>query len=214
MTPLNDNNGLEVPFYHSKLGTEWQRQELLKRFTGESRPKLDHIICTNAFGMGLDVPDVRLVIHWQQPSSVEDYLQEFGRAGRDGAQSVAVIFKEEVRGGGRDVGLLRYMAEKTSFRAATDESSARRILAHRTQQIADLRNLLEGDGCYRDRLVSYFEGPKAGGRQGLGRAILNAVFSARPSTRRFRYCCDHCAAMSPRLESLPEHVTAVFGKHR
>ncbi|TGR90504.1 DNA helicase, partial [bacterium M00.F.Ca.ET.191.01.1.1] len=75
--------GLNIPFYHSKLGNAWERQELVKRFLGQSRPVVDQIICTNAFGMGLDVPNVRLVIHWQQSASVEDLLQEFGRAGRD-----------------------------------------------------------------------------------------------------------------------------------
>jgi ATP-dependent DNA helicase RecQ len=86
---LNEK-GLDIPFYHSKLGTAWERQELVKRFLGQSRPSVDQIICTNAFGMGLDVPNVRLVIHWQQSASVEDQLQEFGRAGRDGKPSVAV----------------------------------------------------------------------------------------------------------------------------
>ena len=55
---------LEIPFYH----------------------EVPHIICTNAFGMGLDIPDVRLVIHWQQPAFAEDLPQEFGRAGRDGGR--------------------------------------------------------------------------------------------------------------------------------
>ncbi|WP_281062460.1 helicase-related protein, partial [Mesorhizobium sp. M1C.F.Ca.ET.193.01.1.1] len=51
--------GLNIPFYHSKLGNAWERQELVKRFLGQSRPVVDQIICTNAFGMGLDVPNVR-----------------------------------------------------------------------------------------------------------------------------------------------------------
>ena len=51
---------------------------------GESLPAVNQIICTNAFGMGLDLPNVRLVVHWQQSASVEDLLQELGRAGRDG----------------------------------------------------------------------------------------------------------------------------------
>ncbi|MER9313537.1 hypothetical protein NKI51_30485 [Mesorhizobium australicum] len=67
--------GLDIPFYHSKVGTAWERQELVKRFLGQSRPVVDQIVCTNAFGMGLDVPNVRLVVHWQQSASVEDLLQ-------------------------------------------------------------------------------------------------------------------------------------------
>ena len=78
------DQGLETPFYHSQLASPWEREQLVKRFVGESRPIVDRIICTSAFGMGLDVRNVRMVIHWQHPSSVEDYLQEFGRAGRDG----------------------------------------------------------------------------------------------------------------------------------
>ncbi|WP_244938019.1 helicase-related protein [Sinorhizobium sojae] len=154
------NNGLEIPFYHSKLGTEWERQELLKRFQGESRPVVNHIICTNAFGMGLDIPDVRLVIHWQQPASVEDYLQEFGRAGRDGRQSVAVRLIETGRRAGRDVGLLRSMAEKTASGSGLDEITARAMLLQRLSQIDDLTALLGSKDCFRKALVEYFEGPK------------------------------------------------------
>ncbi|TGS51772.1 DNA helicase, partial [Mesorhizobium sp. M1D.F.Ca.ET.183.01.1.1] len=95
------------------------RQELVKRFLGQSRPVVDQIICTNAFGMGLDVPNVRLVIHWQQSASVEDLLQEFGRAGRDRKPSASVIFHD---GPGRgDTGRLRYMAELTVSNAPGDD---------------------------------------------------------------------------------------------
>src|SRR5262249_8100596 len=147
------NNGLEVPFYHSRFGTEWERQELLKRFQGESLPVAHHMICTNAFGMGLDVPDVRLVIHWQQPASVEDFLQEFGRAGRDGRQSVAVTFTEASPGAGRDAGLLRYMADKTANGSGLDEQTARSMLRQRYSEIDDLTSLLGREGCFRKGLV-------------------------------------------------------------
>jgi len=73
---------LDLPFFHSKLGTANDRDMLLGQFTGRTDPPVRVIICTNAFGMGLDLPDVRLVVHWQHPASPEDYLQEFGRAGR------------------------------------------------------------------------------------------------------------------------------------
>ncbi len=204
------NNGLDVPLYHSKLGTDWDRQELLKRFQGESRPVVNHIICTNAFGMGLDVPDVRLVIHWQQPASVEDYLQEFGRAGRDGRQAVAVTFTEGARGAGRDVGLLRFMAEKTANGSGLDEQAARSMLRQRFSQIDDLATLLGTKKCFRAALVEYFEGPKVHLRQSLGMRILNWAFSKEAAPRPFKYCCDSCAGLDRRYEALPDHVTSVL----
>lgn len=204
------NNGLDIPFYHSKLGNEWERQELLKRFQGESRPVVNHIICTNAFGMGLDVPDVRLVVHWQQPASVEDYLQEFGRAGRDGKQSVAVAFTEGARGTGRDVGLLRFMAEKTANSSGLDEFAARSMLRQRFSQIEDLTKLLDSKACFRKGIVEYFEGPKVASHQSLGIRILNWAFSKESAPRRFRYCCDACAAADQRHEKLSDHVSSIF----
>ncbi len=204
-------SGLQIPFYHSKLGTEWDRQELMKRFQGESRPIVNHIICTNAFGMGLDVPDVRLVIHWQQSASVEDYLQEFGRAGRDGRQSVAVVFHEG-RKSSRDVGLLRYMAEKTAGTLGLDDAASKSMLQQRFTQIADLTALLQSNSCFRRGLVGYFEGPSIAARRGLGRAILDWVFSRKRKQGHFRYCCDDCAKIASSAGTLSSAVTHVFVK--
>src|SRR5262245_10885012 len=175
------DQGLETPFYHSKLSSAWEREQLIKRFVGESRPLVDRIICTSAFGMGLDVPNVRLVIHWQHPSSVEDYLQEFGRAGRDGYPSVAVLL-HTCPGTSNDIGLLMFMAKRTSENAQLGAHDKTAALAHKHQQIEAMARLVEKKGCFRQSLIEYFVGSRKPSRQGFSMWLLERVF-AEPAIR-------------------------------
>lgn len=84
-------NGIQSDFYHAGLDVETRnnKQELWK--TNKCRV----MVSTNAFGMGIDKPDVRFVIHIDLPDSLEAYFQEAGRAGRDEKPSVAVLLVDE-----------------------------------------------------------------------------------------------------------------------
>ena len=80
-------NGISASFYHAGLGQDSRadRQEKWKT------DKIRVMVCTNAFGMGIDKPDVRFVVHYDLPDSPEAYFQEAGRGGRDGKRSFAVL---------------------------------------------------------------------------------------------------------------------------
>ena len=85
------NYELFVDYYHAGLTTK-ERNERQEAWTrGDTRV----IVATNAFGMGIDKPDVRLVIHYDLPSHLESYYQEAGRAGRDGKTAYAVLLYNE-----------------------------------------------------------------------------------------------------------------------
>ena len=85
------NNGILATYYHAGLTPKERDAAQLRWFKGETPV----IVATNAFGMGIDKPDVRFVVHLDIPSSIEAYFQEAGRAGRDGKQAYAVMLYDD-----------------------------------------------------------------------------------------------------------------------
>jgi ATP-dependent DNA helicase RecQ len=84
-------NGIDAEFYHAGLSQD----ERSKRQQDWINNKTRIIVCTNAFGMGIDKPDVRTVVHADIPDCLENYYQEAGRAGRDGKKAYAVLLYHE-----------------------------------------------------------------------------------------------------------------------
>ena len=184
--------GREVPFYHSRLGTANERDTLLGRFTGRIDPPVPVVICTNAFGMGLDVEDVRLVVHWQHPASLEDYLQEFGRAGRDGRAAVAVLFTDA-----KDERLPRFMAEKTILAAEIPQDLKEGALQAKYGVISAMNRAAHARGhCFRAGIVNYFGERTVGERPSLAVRIVRWLFERQRRVPRTRYCCDACDRLS------------------
>jgi ATP-dependent DNA helicase RecQ len=84
-------NGISADYYHAGLNNDERNSRQEEWIANKTRI----ICCTNAFGMGIDKPDVRTVIHYDVPDALENYYQEAGRAGRDGQKSYAVLFYNE-----------------------------------------------------------------------------------------------------------------------
>ena len=96
-----DTDGVPSLFYHGGMKPK-ERQEVQDRFmAGEARV----MVATNAFGMGIDKPDIRFVYHYHAPESLDSYYQEIGRAGRDGKKAEAALFYRSA-----DIGSQSYKA--------------------------------------------------------------------------------------------------------
>ncbi|GAA1517815.1 RecQ family ATP-dependent DNA helicase [Sphaerisporangium rubeum] len=144
--------GLRAAPYHAGLPRA-ERHEVHERFL---KGDLDVVVATNAFGMGIDKPDVRYVFHAEVPGSLDAYYQEIGRAGRDGGPARAVLFyrpedlglQRFFTGSVPDAGTLERVAE-----AVADGTGERRRLAERAgvspRRLTLLLDLLRRVGAVR-----------------------------------------------------------------
>ena len=80
-------HGIVADYYHAGLNHEERNRKQEAWINNQTRT----MVCTNAFGMGIDKPNVRVVIHADLPDCLENYYQEAGRAGRDGIKAYAVL---------------------------------------------------------------------------------------------------------------------------
>lgn len=182
--------GIDNEFVHGGLAAG-ERSRFLMRFSGEHEPDLKVIVCTSALSMGLDIQDVRVVVHWQQPSSVEQYAQEFGRAGRDGEPAVALIFTDS----GNEKRLLEFMAEKSAedSEKTVGKDASRVELKSRLDEI-DLMSdlLLSDDGCFRESINGELMADETG-KKSIPMRLVESTHVEKQRVRRSRDCCDYCS---------------------
>src|SRR3712207_1536120 len=86
-TTLFRSRNIAAQAYHGGLSTP-ERHGIQERFM---QGELDVVVATSAFGMGVDKAEIRFVLHYDHPASLEAYAQEAGRAGRDGAEAYAIV---------------------------------------------------------------------------------------------------------------------------
>ncbi len=136
--------GYRSAAYHAGLSPS-ERAKVSADFADK---KLDVVVATNAFGMGIDRSDIRTVVHVHPPGSIEAYYQEVGRAGRDGQPAAGVLFTASA-----DISLRRRLIEMDRDGERADTARIQRQWG----MFLDLLRYVEAGSCRHDFILRYFE---------------------------------------------------------
>ena len=143
--------GISVTKYHAGLDNETRKQNQ-DDFIYD---RVQVVIATNAFGMGIDKSNVRYVIHYNMPQSMENYYQEAGRAGRDGGESQCILLFSA-----QDVIIDKFLLDSKEFEGVEDED--RSVIRERDlHRLHTMEMYCKTTECLRNYILSYF-GEKTG----------------------------------------------------
>ncbi len=134
--------------YHAGLSQEVRRRNQRNFLNDEVKI----LVATNAFGLGIDKPNVRNIVHFNMPKNLEDYYQEAGRAGRDGLPARCLMFWNY-----SDIKINELLIEKTNY---FEKLKPNQICKLKDQQILELNlmiNYCKSETCYRNQILKYFD---------------------------------------------------------
>ncbi len=138
--------GVSVAKYHAGMDNE-ARKKNQDDFIYDRTPV---IVATNAFGMGIDKSNVRFVIHYNMPQSMENYYQEAGRAGRDGENAKCILLFSA-----QDIMIGKFLLEKKEFEG-TDEEDVEFIKQRDLYRLRVMEEYCKGTSCLRNYILKYF----------------------------------------------------------
>lgn len=143
-TLLNEQ-GISAGRYHAGLSND-ERKQNQEDFTYD---RIRVMVATNAFGMGIDKSNVRYVLHYNMPQSLEYYYQEAGRAGRDGEEAECVLFFSK-----QDIMINKFLLQNKA--SAGDVASDMQKTANDQRKLQQMINYCETNKCLREFILSYF----------------------------------------------------------